>query len=241
MKEIMWFSCTENGIRKTAYIVLSESDKHLFIVKKEKEKGVSPFTISDLDIEKVKLYENGARATVFLREDDEEKAKKLISENIRQEHMRLMTELMNYSKVVKGLKKDQRQEDITEHLDKSSLYPVDLRTFSTFEPGLEKLDSKQEKLLYLLKWNDEYLDIQIAGGPFDDDTAAKLALKKETITRLVELNVVKDAKAAEELYAETERDPEQEGDDLHIYLNGTSILFGGGYEERYQIVEYEPS
>lgn len=136
MKEIMWFDCTENGIRKVAYIVLSESDRHLFIVQKEKETNESPFTISELDIEKVKLYENGARATVFLREDDEEKAKKLISEHIRQKHMRPMAELLNYSKVVKGLNKDKKQEDITEHLDKSSLYPVDLKVLNVFGPEL---------------------------------------------------------------------------------------------------------
>lgn len=94
------------------------------------------------------------------------------------------------------------------------------------------------KPFYLLKWNDEYLDMQIIGGPFDNDKAAKSALMEETITRLTELDVAENKEDAGKLYAETEKHPDQETEALHISGNGASIFYGSGYEERYQIVEY---
>ena len=92
---------------------------------------------------------------------------------------------------------------------------------------------------YLLKWNDEYLDNQIIGGPFEDDISAKTAMKKEILVRLVELNVADDIKEAEKIYADAVNNS-GESDDLSVHSEGASIEYSGVYEERYQIVEYFP-
>lgn len=92
---------------------------------------------------------------------------------------------------------------------------------------------------YLLKWNDEYLDNQIIGGPFEDDITAKTVMRKEIVTRLVELNVADDIKEAEKIYADVVNNS-GESDDLSVHSEGASIEYGGVYEERYQIVKYFP-
>lgn len=93
---------------------------------------------------------------------------------------------------------------------------------------------------YILKWNDEYLDMQIVSGPLADDTAARQAMKETVIERLVQLNVADDAKDAEEMYlaAEKTAGSEETTEELHVSPYGVSIRYGGGYENRYQIVEY---
>lgn len=93
---------------------------------------------------------------------------------------------------------------------------------------------------YLLNWNDEYLDMQIVSGPLADDTAARQVMKETVIERLVQLNVADDAKDAEEMYlaAEKAEGSEEAMEELHISPYGASIRYGGGYEDRYQIVEY---
>lgn len=93
---------------------------------------------------------------------------------------------------------------------------------------------------YLLNWNDEYLDMQIVSGPLADDTAARQAMKETVIERLVQLNVTDDAKDAEEMYlaAEKAAGSEETTEELHVSPYGASIRYGGGYEDRYQIVEY---
>lgn len=92
---------------------------------------------------------------------------------------------------------------------------------------------------YLLKWNDEYLDNQIIGGPFDDDISARTVMRKEILARLVELNVADDIREAEKIYADAVNNS-GESDDLSIHSEGASIEYGGVYEERYQIVKYSP-
>lgn len=93
---------------------------------------------------------------------------------------------------------------------------------------------------YLLNWNDEYLDMQIVSGPLADDTAAKQAMKETVMERLAQLNVADDAKDAEEMYlaAEKAAGSEETMEELHVSPYGASIRYGGGYEDRYQIVEY---
>lgn len=92
---------------------------------------------------------------------------------------------------------------------------------------------------YLLNWNEEYLDMRIIGGPFDDSMSAKTTMKKEIIRRLVELNVAGNIKAAEKIYADAMGDFEQ-SDELSVHPEGACIRYGGVYEEWYQIVEYLP-
>lgn len=93
---------------------------------------------------------------------------------------------------------------------------------------------------YILNWNDEYLDMQIVSGPLADDTAARQVTKETIIERLVQLNVADDAKNAEEMYLAAEKavGPEETMEELHVSPYGASIRYCGGYEDRYQIVEY---
>ena len=51
---------------------------------------------------------------------------------------------------------------------------------------------------YVLNWNDEYLDMQIICGPMDE-AAARQAMKKEVMRKLVELNLAEDTKVAEKM------------------------------------------
>ena len=92
---------------------------------------------------------------------------------------------------------------------------------------------------YVLSWNDEYLDMQIICGPMDE-AAARQAMKKEVMRKLVELNLAEDTKVAEKMYLVAESTSvEGETNDMHVNSNGASIIYGTGYEERYQIVDYE--
>ena len=51
---------------------------------------------------------------------------------------------------------------------------------------------------YILNWNEEYLDMQIVSGTFDEETA-KQALKEAVTKKLVELGIAADDKAAREM------------------------------------------
>ncbi len=93
---------------------------------------------------------------------------------------------------------------------------------------------------YLLNWNDEYLDMQIVSGPLADDKAVREVMKETVMERLVQLGVADNAKDAEEMYLAAEKAvwPEETMEELHVSPYGASIRYGGGYEDRYQIVEY---
>lgn len=93
---------------------------------------------------------------------------------------------------------------------------------------------------YLLNWNDEYLDMQIVSGPLADDEAVREVMKETVKERLVQFGVADNAKDAEEMYlvAEKAAGPEATMEELHVHPYGASIRYGGGYEDRYQIVEY---
>lgn len=94
--------------------------------------------------------------------------------------------------------------------------------------------------MYLLSWNDEYLDIQIECGPMSEGEI-RATMKERILTRLVELNVVENAEEAEKLYTEAEQaTQEDEPYELHVSSYGASIAYDS-YEERYQIKEYKPA
>ncbi len=91
---------------------------------------------------------------------------------------------------------------------------------------------------YILNWNDEYLDMQIVSGPFDEETA-KQALKETVTKKLVELGIAADDKAAREMYFAAEK--ASAADEIHmLYVSqdGASIIYGSEYEDRYQVVDY---
>lgn len=90
---------------------------------------------------------------------------------------------------------------------------------------------------YVLNWNDEYLDMRIVCGPMDEKHA-KQEMKKHVVKRLVELNVTRDTKEAEELYSAAEEESvEKTIYELHVSPEGASIMYND-YEDRYQIVDY---
>lgn len=95
---------------------------------------------------------------------------------------------------------------------------------------------------YLLNWNDEYLDMRIAGGPFPDGASAQTAMKETVMGNLVTLGCAKTKKVAERVYAEAEKTGELEAAWVSLYVTeeGASILYRDRYEDRYQIVEYAP-
>lgn len=92
---------------------------------------------------------------------------------------------------------------------------------------------------YILNWNDEYLDMIILAGPVSEEQACRI-LRERLIERLLELNIVQTKDEAADLYdkAAEERAGAEEPYELHVSLHGASIHYGGGYEDRYQIVEY---
>lgn len=95
---------------------------------------------------------------------------------------------------------------------------------------------------YLLNWNDEYLDMRIAGGPFPDSASAQTAMKETVIESLVTLDCAKTREEAETLYAEAEKTGELEETEvsIHVTEESASILYKGQYEDRCRIVEYTP-
>lgn len=91
---------------------------------------------------------------------------------------------------------------------------------------------------YVLNWNDEYLSMRIVCGPMDEE-AAKQEMKNQVVESLVELEIAKNVKMAEELYAAAENATvENTIYELHVSPDGASIMYKG-HEDRYQIVEYE--
>ena len=98
---------------------------------------------------------------------------------------------------------------------------------------------------YILNWNDEYMSMNIVAGPVSDEMADTL-LHERVITRLVELNAAESREKAEEMYQaalDELNDPMADclpfRDTLSLSRCGASIRYGGGYEDRYEIVEYE--
>lgn len=118
------------------------------------------------------------------------------------------------------------------------LGPLPKRHETDAAPEAEPAGSNAE--MYLLSWNDEYLDIQIECGPMSEDDI-RATMKERILIRLVELHVVENAEEAEELYTAAEQaTQEDEPYELHVSSYGASIAYDS-YEERYQIKEYKPA
>ena len=102
-----------------------------------------------------------------------------------------------------------------------------------------------EAIKYILNWNDEYLNMIIVAGPVSDEMARDI-LHERIVTRLVELNAVDNREKAEEMYQEALKELNDPmagdlpfADTLSLNQCGASIRYGGGYEDRYEIVEHE--
>lgn len=100
-----------------------------------------------------------------------------------------------------------------------------------------------EKKFYLLSWNDEWLQMAIEDGPLSMEEIKK-SLRTKVLERLVELGVACSHEEAKELYRQAEESRMAEKErvwELHLGSDTVSIMFGSGYEEHYQIVEYAPA
>ncbi|MCD8083432.1 MAG: hypothetical protein LUE86_08030, partial [Clostridiales bacterium] len=98
--------------------------------------------------------------------------------------------------------------------------------------------SNTEKDMYqVLSWNDEYLSMAIESSPVDFDSAIKI-MRTRTVTRLVELNAAENLETAEKMYDDASSDdPDKDTRTLSVCsCYETSIRYGDGYEERYEIV-----
>ena len=95
---------------------------------------------------------------------------------------------------------------------------------------------------FLVGWNDEYLEQRIVAGPFGWDQKAK-NIKTEVIKRLKMIYGM-DEKTAETIYqgavAEDDylRMYDDEMIDLDVWSDGASLRYGGGEEDRIEIVKY---
>lgn len=95
---------------------------------------------------------------------------------------------------------------------------------------------------FVLCWNDEYLSMAIIGGPYSDMDSAADAMRKEVIDRLQALNVTETSYEAAALYEAASNSEDNVADylqELHVSEYGASIRYGGGYEERYEIVDHK--
>lgn len=93
-------------------------------------------------------------------------------------------------------------------------------------------------MFYLLNWNDEYLDNIIVAAK-NTKEEIRNALKERVIERLVELQVADETKAVN-MWNESEKVNNYQSDDDTLSVNpfGASILYGGSYTDRYNIVEF---
>lgn len=88
---------------------------------------------------------------------------------------------------------------------------------------------------YIVKWNDEYLEIQILAGPLTEEEAQKI-LRDETIEAAIRL-LQCSREEAEEKYDDS-LNGEEESEDIHASCFGSSIFFGSCNEEYMQICKY---
>lgn len=88
----------------------------------------------------------------------------------------------------------------------------------------------------LLSWNDEYMQqtllaVNLTEGMAQDE------MRKNTIARLVGLDIAKSAEMAQAMYdAAADATLDTEINELHVGDEEVSICFGTGYKERISIV-----
>jgi hypothetical protein len=94
---------------------------------------------------------------------------------------------------------------------------------------------------YLVNWNDEYLNMRIVTGPFND-TEKEEYIKDEVIEQIQYYYGITEGEAKyiyEDKRLIKEEDSVFPEIDLNIYNEGASLIYGSGYESRLEIVEYD--
>ena len=89
------------------------------------------------------------------------------------------------------------------------------------------------KTNFLLGWNDEYLDLRLIAGPFEDSEKNAM-IQKEVINMLKKNCQINEEKARNILNAKGGIEV-----GLNICENGASIIYGSGYTDFIQIVQYD--
>lgn len=96
---------------------------------------------------------------------------------------------------------------------------------------------------FLVKWNDGCRTLEIVSGPFSNEEKTE-KIKTEVINMLKKIYDIEE-EDGEKIYNVIMRDchdsslQEKEAIDLEIWENGASLLYGGGEEERIEVVEYD--
>ncbi|WP_373261884.1 hypothetical protein [Hungatella hathewayi] len=95
---------------------------------------------------------------------------------------------------------------------------------------------------FLVGWNDEILSMRLIDGPFGDSKKEE-KIKIEVIKMLHKIYNYDEIKS-EKIYhkitsEEAAIDDDGEEIDLNIWSDGASLRYGGGEEDRIEVVEYE--
>lgn len=95
---------------------------------------------------------------------------------------------------------------------------------------------------YVLNWDDSALRQRIVAGPLEQPDARQAL--EQLITKSLQDNGFADTEeTASHLYQAAKTDGSLELPCGHLSLSddGASLLYGGGYEDRYEIVTYTPA
>ena len=98
------------------------------------------------------------------------------------------------------------------------------------------------KVYYLVGWNDEYLNLRMADGPFKSEEK-ETRIKQEIIKMLMKIYEF-NKEHAEKAYntimlGGTFHDSNGEDIDLCIWTNGATLQYGGCFEDRIEVIEYD--
>lgn len=89
---------------------------------------------------------------------------------------------------------------------------------------------------YIVNWNDEYLEMQICAGPMSLD-AAKQKLREIAVSNLIGYGFSTNRESADSIFNQalsTDDEPYISASEKCV-----SIIYGKGYEDRWQIVTYK--
>ena len=89
------------------------------------------------------------------------------------------------------------------------------------------------KKFFIISWNEEYLEANLVGGPFEE-TECEQELCQCLLTGLVKLGVASDETEAQSMYDAT-AGSDMPSETLSVHSTGGSIRYGTGYTEFYQI------
>lgn len=98
------------------------------------------------------------------------------------------------------------------------------------------------KVYYLVGWNDEYLNLRMADGPFKSEEK-ETRIKQEIIKMLMKIYGY-EAEKAEKIYntiilGGTYTDIKGKEIDLCIWRDGATLQYGSCFEDRIEVIEYD--